>query len=252
MFIENKYYKWYMSIVSRAKSRDSISGYFEKHHIIPRSFGGSNKKENLINLYAREHFICHWLLTKCVSINIDKAYFALWLMMNVQNEHQEQRYKVNSRTYQILKEKLSKTFSKQQSGRVVSEETKRKISETRKRKIAEGTLKVNENKEKYKLIAEKKKGKKLSAETKNKISKGNSGKLRTEEHKKKLSQINVGKTWSEETKKKLSERLKQDYESGKRKKVAGMAGKKLSEEAKEKIRQARLTYWENKRKEYDS
>ena len=249
MFIENKYYKWYMAIVNRAKSRDTINGYVEKHHIIPQSFGGSNKKENLVTLSAREHFICHWLLTKCASINIDKANYALWLMMNVQNEHQEHRYKVNSRTYQKLKEKLSETFSKQQSGRVVSEETKRKISETRKRKIAEGSLKVNENKEKYKLIAEKKKGKKLTDETKKKISKGNSGKVRTEEHKEKLSQINFGKSLSEETKKKISERLKQDYELGKRKKVAGMAGKKMSEEAKEKIRQARLAYWKNKRKE---
>jgi hypothetical protein len=247
MFIENKYYKWYMAIINRAKSRINASGYTETHHIIPQSFGGSNKKENLVNLSAREHFVCHWLLTKCVSINVDKANYALWLMMNAQNEHQKHRYKINSRTYQILKEKLSKTFSKQQSGRIVSEETKRKISETRKRKIAEGSLRVNENKEKYKLIAEKKKGNKLTDETKKKISKGNKGKVRTEEHKEKLSQINVGKTWSEETKKKLSERLKEDYKSGKRKKVAGMAGKKMSEEAKEKIRQSRIAYWENKR-----
>ena len=249
MFIKNKYYTWYMAIINRAKSRDSINGYIEKHHIIPKSLGGHNRKENLVNLSAREHFICHWLLTKCVSVHVEKTKYALWLMINVQNEHQEHRYKINSRTYQLLKEKLSETFSKQQSGRIVSEETKRKISETRKRKIAEGSLKVNENKEKYKLIAEKKKGKKLTDETKKKISKGNKGKVRTTEHKEKLSQINVGKTWAEETKKKLSERLKQDYGSGKRKKVAGMAGKKLSEEAKEKIRQARLAYWENKRKE---
>lgn len=38
--------------------------YGENHHIIPRSFGGSNEKNNLIRLSAREHFICHFLLYK--------------------------------------------------------------------------------------------------------------------------------------------------------------------------------------------
>ena len=33
-------------------------GYYEKHHIQPKSLGGSNKKENLVRLTAREHFIC--------------------------------------------------------------------------------------------------------------------------------------------------------------------------------------------------
>lgn len=36
--------------------------YFEKHHIIPKAKGGSNKKDNLVLLTAREHFLAHWLL----------------------------------------------------------------------------------------------------------------------------------------------------------------------------------------------
>ena len=57
-----------MSIVSNAKNR-TISGYIEKHHIIPKSCGGSNKKENLVALTAKEHFICHLLLTKMTENN---------------------------------------------------------------------------------------------------------------------------------------------------------------------------------------
>lgn len=38
--------------------------YFEKHHIIPRSLGGSDEEQNLTLLTAREHFLCHWLLAK--------------------------------------------------------------------------------------------------------------------------------------------------------------------------------------------
>lgn len=63
-FLKNKYTKWYVNIISAAQSRD-ITGYTEKHHIIPKSLGGSNKKENLVKLTAREHFVCH-----CILVNI--------------------------------------------------------------------------------------------------------------------------------------------------------------------------------------
>lgn len=63
MYLQNKYTRWYYNIVNAAQNR-SINGYVEKHHIIPKSLGGSNKKINIVSLTAREHFICHWLLTK--------------------------------------------------------------------------------------------------------------------------------------------------------------------------------------------
>ena len=63
MYLQNKYTRWYYSIIDRAQSR-TLSGYKERHHIIPRSLGGSNQKNNIVNLTGREHFICHWLLTK--------------------------------------------------------------------------------------------------------------------------------------------------------------------------------------------
>ena len=36
----------------------------ELHHIVPRSCGGSNDKQNLVYLTCREHFIAHLLLVK--------------------------------------------------------------------------------------------------------------------------------------------------------------------------------------------
>jgi hypothetical protein len=38
--------------------------YFEKHHIIPRSEGGSNKKDNLVELPPRAHHLAHLCLIK--------------------------------------------------------------------------------------------------------------------------------------------------------------------------------------------
>jgi len=65
MYLQNKYTNWYYSIINNAQSRIlSNDVYTEKHHIIPKSLGGSDLKDNLVRLTAREHFICHLLLTK--------------------------------------------------------------------------------------------------------------------------------------------------------------------------------------------
>ena len=37
--------------------------YYEKHHILPKCLGGNNDKENLVLLTAKEHYVCHKLLT---------------------------------------------------------------------------------------------------------------------------------------------------------------------------------------------
>ena len=63
MFKENKYTKYYTLLTNRARGR-VLAEYTERHHIIPQSLGGSNDKDNLVDLTAREHFICHWLLIK--------------------------------------------------------------------------------------------------------------------------------------------------------------------------------------------
>jgi 5-methylcytosine-specific restriction endonuclease McrA len=61
MFINNKYKKWHDSIIDRAKNR-VLSCYVERHHIIPRSCGGSDDKFNLVSLTVLENillFICY-------------------------------------------------------------------------------------------------------------------------------------------------------------------------------------------------
>jgi len=59
------YIRIYNQIINKAKNRIIQDlQYYENHHIIPKCMGGSNKKDNLVKLTAREHFICHWLLFK--------------------------------------------------------------------------------------------------------------------------------------------------------------------------------------------
>jgi hypothetical protein len=110
MYLHNKYTTWYNNIIQRAKTRQLI-GYKERHHIIPKSLGGSNRKENLVELTAREHFVCHWLLTKMVdSPYKEKMIYAAWTMANLENQNQ-QRYKINGRIYESLRQEFSKAKS---------------------------------------------------------------------------------------------------------------------------------------------
>lgn len=61
------YKKIYDAIILKAKLENrlkNINEYFENHHIIPKSCGGDETKNNKVLLTAKEHYICHYLLIK--------------------------------------------------------------------------------------------------------------------------------------------------------------------------------------------
>lgn len=112
------YQKIYNQIIDRAKQR-KLEGYKEKHHIVPKCIGGSNKKENLVELTAREHFLCHWILTRIYPESSKLAY-AFWFMSHQKTQHQERTYKITSRMYEEAVK-----------GLVMTEEHREKIRKTR-------------------------------------------------------------------------------------------------------------------------
>ena len=57
------YLNVYNSIILRAKAHRELD-YKEMHHIVPKCVGGTDDSGNMVDLTAREHFLCHWLLTK--------------------------------------------------------------------------------------------------------------------------------------------------------------------------------------------
>ncbi len=113
MFKDNKYTKIYYQLVNRACSR-VLDGYKERHHIIPKCIGGDNTPCNIIELTAREHFICHKLLTKMSDHNSLK--YAL-VALSIRNPHQSDRYRISSRDYEIIKKMNSKLASERFTGR---------------------------------------------------------------------------------------------------------------------------------------
>ena len=84
MFINNKYTKWYNDIIRRSFGR-TLTDYTEKHHIIPRCLGGTDTG-NIAILTAKEHFICHYLLTKMVDNTQKKK------MFNALNKMRQSKY----------------------------------------------------------------------------------------------------------------------------------------------------------------
>ena len=92
----------YDKLVERGQKRYDIKGYKERHHIVPRCMGGDDNKNNIVNLTAREHFICHKLLIK-IYPNIG----GLWSAVKFMYDSKKASYILTSRQYQIVKEKYS-------------------------------------------------------------------------------------------------------------------------------------------------
>lgn len=104
IFIDNKYTKWYFSIIAYAKQRSISAGYTEKHHILPKALGGSNNITNIVNLTAKEHFIVHHLLPKMLADNLLKGkMWSAFFLMHLGHTHRV----TYARTYALAKEQMS-------------------------------------------------------------------------------------------------------------------------------------------------
>lgn len=79
--------------------------YHERHHIKPKSCGGTNDEDNIIDLYAREHFIAHQLLARENPDN-DKLQYAYAAMAFMSNEYEE-RCEITPEEYEDARIALS-------------------------------------------------------------------------------------------------------------------------------------------------
>ena len=62
------YRRAYSRLILRATGRE-VSGYVERHHIVPKCLGGTDAVDNIVLLTAREHFLAHRLLTRVYPAN---------------------------------------------------------------------------------------------------------------------------------------------------------------------------------------
>lgn len=117
----NKYAKWYFNIINAALARTLDEQiYIEKHHILPKSLGGTNDKDNIVKLTAREHFIAHLLLVR-MSPNSnarEKMLHAAWFFKaNIFNSG----LSITSHSHEFLrKQRASALKGKKQSPEVIT------------------------------------------------------------------------------------------------------------------------------------
>ena len=188
----NKYQKWYDKLIDRARNR-TIEGYVERHHIVPKSLGGTDEESNLVALTAREHLIAHMLLVKFVE-NKAPMWQALWCMVHMGE------VKLTGRLYEQVKIEYRGICKSLSTGRKHSPETCAKMSAAKTgRKYSPETL--------TKMSAAKK-GRKRSPEFCAKMSVIQKGKKKSPEHIAKISAAKTGRKHSPETCAKISAALK--------------------------------------------
>jgi len=95
----------YCALISKRLEQpiSKADGYCECHHIIPKSEGGSDDKDNLVNLTAREHYVAHLLLAKIYKDC--KMYSAVIYMMT--GFHKNRKFRFNSRVYENMRKRYS-------------------------------------------------------------------------------------------------------------------------------------------------
>ena len=223
--------KIYNKILNKAKFENRIKlrktnpnyVYYENHHILPKCLGGKNEKENMQLLTAREHFICHMLLTY-IHPNNRGVRLAL---RRFQHSKKFNLYKISARTYERIKilineipvsaetkAKMKKSRENCQKGKnhpmFGKHHRKDSIEKMRKAKLGKklSAEHIKHLSEAHKGLISPRKGKPLSAEWKQNITNSLIGRICSQEKKDKISKANTGKKRTKEQRKQQSERNK--------------------------------------------
>lgn len=123
LFNEGKYLKCYESLIEKARHKMiGLDEKTEKHHIIPKSLGGSDDDTNIVELRLREHFFVHKLLVKITrGRNKSSMLRALYMMSNTRG------MKLPSTTYASCRESMCEM----NSTRIWTTESKLKNSKSK-------------------------------------------------------------------------------------------------------------------------
>ena len=186
--MESLTYKEFIQNILDTRGRFACGDeYHERHHIVPKSCGGGNEQENLIDLYAREHFIAHKLLALENPDNNSLVY--AWSCMAFPSAKGQKRYELTPEEYEEARIALSKNSKERMTGKNNPNYGKHLSDKTRKKMSA---AQKGENHPFY--------GKCHSEETRQKLSEANTGennpmygKHHTKETKEKISEANKGK-----------------------------------------------------------
>lgn len=174
-------------LTTRGRFSCDENSYHERHHIKPKCLGGINDKDNLIDLYAQEHFIAHKLLAQENPDN-PSLVSAYAIMAFTKNPAQKERYELTPDEYaearRIFSESRKKLYSNPENhpcyGTHISEERKQLISRINKgnkycvgRKYSPETLKKMSISHKKENLSEETRKRMSEAQKKRNLNGGN-------------------------------------------------------------------------------
>ena len=112
--LETTYKEFIQNILDTRGRFECGDEYHERHHIVPKCLDGGNEEENLIDLFAREHFIAHKLLAK-ENPNESKLIHAWFAMAYLANKY-EYRYELTPEEYENIKIANNSALSTERQG----------------------------------------------------------------------------------------------------------------------------------------
>lgn len=138
MFIDNKYTKIYYRIINNAilanrlklKPNNINYIYYEKHHIIPKTLGGTNDVNNIVLLTGKEHYIVHLLLCKMTSSTNKHKMINALIKLSFAKSNGQMRY--TSRSYNLTRKFIAIKNSETMKGKPKSNQMRERLSLSRK------------------------------------------------------------------------------------------------------------------------
>lgn len=143
-------YKEFIDNILKTRGRYGCGEeYHERHHIIPKCLGGANDEDNLIDLFAREHYEAHRLLALENPESRDLQ-LAWWCMTSMKNSNENERYICSPEDFEKARKNHSESLKGENNpmfgvhrygelnpmyGKKHSDETKKKISKKAKANV---------------------------------------------------------------------------------------------------------------------
>lgn len=141
-FIENEYFEKYLNIIEKNKKTKKIKFETNAHHIIPRHYfihnnlNIDNSKENIVNLYYKDHMLAHFYLAGC-TIGRDK-YWNLYSIYLLSGKSTNLSYIENIKSledFDFIYNNAIKSDYNHRKGSKVSDETKDKMKKAQQLRV---------------------------------------------------------------------------------------------------------------------
>ena len=104
------YKRIYNRLIEHRQNNILTNGYIERHHILPRSLGGTNENSNIVALTGREHYIAHLLLARFNKCQ--QTVYALWMMQMKSSKNYDRPCIKTGRMYEWARKEFAKYASK--------------------------------------------------------------------------------------------------------------------------------------------